>query len=477
MENKNYYDKIVLDMNGHNLNRKYKKNNIKTQINTNSFLNKKEEYINNDIKPRALNKQSIINENVRNNHNNKYSNILKIKEEDIIIDEEEVPIEEKNKNELIIQQKKHIKKTFFGKPIENNFILNKKHDKNEEKINNNNLSLNILKNYQNSTYINSVIRIILNIPEISNYYLGISDIIKKNKVEMPISFFYLKILYHLYKSNPPSVYSLEDFYKILREYNLIFKGNETKDAIDFLIYFINTLHEENKLILKNKKIYNEIDFHNYNNYMKYLKENENTKIFENFFLINTKLEKCLSCNNEKKSYQKFFTYDLDFKNSLNNKLFNSNKNNNNNISELIPLSVFDCLKYTFEKKKIYNIFCDKCNQNLNFLRLSSIAKSSKYIIFLIRGMDNELINRIKKDNIIIHIDKDLPKDNSNKSSYTLYGFILYNSEQKEYIAYCMSPYNKKWYQYIKDYPPSELTDFIYDYNYKLIPVILIYKSN
>ena len=480
-------------MNGHGSNNKIKGLNIQTEIKTKSSLNKnEEEFKNNDVTTKMLNQKEYINEHNKYNHihNSKYPNLLKNKKENMFIDEKKVIINEKNKyntndnvineNVLLIDQKTVIKKKNIDKKKLNTVILNQNNDKKEEKINYKNLSLIILKNDGNTTYINSVIRIISNIKDISKYYLDHTDIITKNKFEMPISYFYSRILYHL-NTPAPSNFSLAKFYNILTEYNHVFKGNETKDAIDFLIYFINELHEENKLILNYKKNHNEINFHNYNNYLKYLNENENTKIFANFYWINKKYENCLSCNHEKITFQKFFTYDLDFKNSLNNKLFNRNKNNNNKLSESVSLSVLDCLKYASDKKIIYNIFCDKCNKNYNFQKISSIVLSSKYIIFLIGAMDNKLINKIKEDNIIIHINKELDFSklfDNNTSFYTLYGFIVYDLEQLEYIAYCISPYNKKWYKYVKDKILSvELTDFIYNCNYKLIPVILLYECN
>lgn len=327
----------------------------------------------------------------------------------------------------------------------------------------------ILNNVGKTSYINCVIRVLTNIEDIQNYFL---ENIGYEK-EMPISSFYSRILFHLFKQSSQNNYSLENFYKILTHYNHVFKGNKTtKDAIDFLIYFIEQLHEENKIINKksNNHISNKIDFHNYDNYKNYLKENENSIILKTFSWINKKVEKCWECNNEKISFQNFFTFDLDFQNVLNQTIVN-NKN---------QISILDCIKYSSEKKDIYNIFCYNCNKKSNYTKISSIYFSSKYMIFLIRGIENnKLIMKMQNNNIQIKINTSLDLSTifqNNNSIYNLYGLIFYDLEKSEYIAYSNSP-NNIWVKYIDEkIIKVQSNDFMNENFYEVFPVILLYKQ-
>ena len=471
-------------MNEKGWNQNIKQNLSKIDINKGIPIKKKEDNLKNNEDVKKNIKKNIKTLNLIHNQNVHDKNLLKFREkiqiikldDKLIIDGNKADNSNNNNNQKLMQ---HIclsnRKTIRKKSrFDNIIMLNQKQDKKEEKKNYNNPSLIVLENKGNQTYLNCVIRIISNIKDISKYYLNKMEYIEKVHHKIKISYIFSRVLYHLYIL-PPQNYSLEKFYNTLISYNPIFKGDETKDSIDFLIYFINELHEENKKVLYYNKNNPEIDFHNYDNYRKYLNENENTKINESFSWINKKVLKCWGCNNEKISFQRFFTYDLDFENALKKTFFNQGDNNNNKIS------VFDCIKYTSEEKNIYNIFCDKCNKKNNFNKKSSIVFSSKYIIFLNRGIDNEFIKTIRDNQIQIHINRKIDFSKiveNNNTIYNLFGFILYDTEKLEYISYCVCPYTKQWYKYKREEIISlEIKDFIYDYNYKLFPVILLYERN
>ena len=83
-------------------------------------------------------------------------------------------------------------------------------------------------------------------------------------------------------------------------------------------------------------------------------------------------------------------------------------------------------------------------------------------------------NKIK---IEINEKIDLSKFIENKNSffkYTLHALILYDYVKMEYLAYCVSPIDKKWYKYINDIIiPEDVNKYKFDY--KLLPVILFYR--
>ena len=85
-----------------------------------------------------------------------------------------------------------------------------------------------------------------------------------------------------------------------------------------------------------------------------------------------------------------------------------------------------------------------------------------------------IYNKITND---INENIDLSKLVENQNSflrYTLHALILYDCEKMEYIAYCVSPIDKKWYKYINDsIIPEDVCKYKFDY--KLLPVILFYR--
>jgi len=91
-----------------------------------------------------------------------------------------------------------------------------------------------------------------------------------NKEKIYISYFYSRILFHLFPQNlNEKKYSLSKFYYSITYFNSIFKENNHNSPIDFLIYFLDRLHVEN------------IQFINFNNHHHFnnLKESSNNQNF------------------------------------------------------------------------------------------------------------------------------------------------------------------------------------------------------
>ena len=386
--------------------------------------------------------------------------------------------EDKNK---MLNEKAH-QPVIFTNQI--NVKENKHKDLNSNDINkHDNSNINneiriILKNVGNTTYMNSVLRCLSNNYNFSSYYLKNKEVINKNMKDIPISYTFSRIIFHLYpEKNMPfhNSYSLDKFHKTIMQLNPIFRGKSTKNAIDFLIYLIEQLNEENKIlqkILKNSEKTEpiKIDYNSNDKYMKLLNEIKDSKVFGEFFWINKSVEKCWSCGNEEITFNSFFTYDLDFENALRKTILNYNK----------ELTIFSCIKYTLENENLYNVFCEKCDMRTNVEKKSSIQLCGNNLIFLFRGIEKmENINNIKNNGIKLKIEEKLNLSNligTNNYIYTLNGLISYNIEESEYIAYSIDPFTRKWYKYIKeDIISVELNDFINEYELKLIPVILFYR--
>ena len=372
-----------------------------------------------------------------------------------------------------------------NKDINSECINNLASEKNTFDINNeNNSNINkpnivILKNVGNTTYMSSVIRCLTDNSDFYDYYLKNKDIIKNNADKMPISYAFSRIIAHLYPSiNGPfeNSYSLDKFYKVIIFLNPAFKGKSTKNAIDFLIYFIEKIHQEGKQmqkLLKNidnsKQI--EIDYNNYDKYFKYLREFEYSNILDEFYWINQSVNKCWNCNEEKKTFNSFFTYDLDFENALGKTILEHKK----------ELTIFDCIKYTLKSKTLYNVFCENCDEMSNIEKNSSIKLCEKSLIFLVRrNEETKNINNLKNNEIIFRIDEKLDLSDLigiEKSVYTLKGLISYNIEELEYTAYSVNPNNKQWYKYNKEkIIPIKIYDFINGNSSKILPEILFYRK-
>lgn len=338
----------------------------------------------------------------------------------------------------------------------------------------------VIENNGNSSYIIVNLQIFANIRNISNYYLKNRDTFINNQNELPVSNSLAQIFIYLFpfqdncKNASPNKISLKPFHELIIKLNPVFKGKTTKNAIDFLVYLLDRLHNE-YILEKHKDNKNAIRINDHNNmedYIKYLYNYENSIIFKTFAWINKKVEICWECKMPTIKYQKYFTYDLDFENAFNKKIIN-NEN---------EISIEDCINYTSEMKNIYNAFCCNCNKKNNFYMTSSIYLSQSVLILLLREMENvDIIKKLRNSNIKININKnlDLSKLIENKKSfikYTLHAIVYYDIIKKEYIAYCVSPINKRWYKYTNDQiTEDEPTNFVNIVDDNILPVILFYR--
>ena len=337
----------------------------------------------------------------------------------------------------------------------------------------------ILENEENTNYMNCVIQCLANNKSIASYYLKNLDEFKHHIQDMPLTYAFSRIIFHLYPYPQDSLkksFSLSGFHKAFVYMNPSFYGKDPKNPNEFLVYLLEALHEEDKkMSLHNNKN----DKNNNNNsvfieYIKYLNEYEKSCIFNNFCWINQKIKKCLQCNNDSTIYQNFFTYDLNFINVIKNKL---EKN----------ISVEDCLKFISEKKEI-EMYCNICNKRNKFIVENTINFSPNEIIFLIRGYNKIIKDKIKKENFYFTYNDSINLNKYNKEdkiikSYSLNGFIAFDIREEEnmkYISYCLNPIDNKWYKYYDDNNVNKIQkmqdDFILKLEKILWPVILFYKQ-
>lgn len=337
-------------------------------------------------------------------------------------------------------------------------------------------SLVVLENVGNSTYMSCVLQCLANIKSIAKYYLKELDTIKKKLIEMPLSYAFSRTIFHLYpypQNTLQKSYYLSSFYKMTLLLNPFYQGQSTKNAVDFLVFLLETLHNEDKQLQKYQNNNEKCNNKDFKEYIKYLSKNENSIIFTDFGWVSQKIRKCDMCNSEAINYQQYFTFDLDIDKSLNNANLNSQN----------KLSIYDCIKCQNEKDKKYNVHCKNCQKKTNFDEENLISVSPNYFIFILRL--EEKIN-MKENNRInigikICIDEELNlnnliKENFNNISpnYTLVGIIVYDFGNKDYKAYCLNAIDKKWYKYEKDKIIKIKKEIEFNLD-ELMPVILFYK--
>ena len=338
----------------------------------------------------------------------------------------------------------------------------------------------VLENVGNTTYMSCVLHCLANIQSIAKYYLKEINEIKNHLNEIPLSYVFSRVIFHLYSCPQGSLqqsFSLSNFHKYTISVNRFLDGNSTKSAVDFLYFLLDILHDEDKQIHKNNNINNTSEetksetYKDSKEYIEYLKKTEKSIIFNDFGWANQKIKKCEQCKFESIVYQEFFTFDLFLEYSLQN-------------FKLNEISVFECIKRQYQKRQLYNIHCKVCKNKTQFESESLILFTPKYFIFILNeDKMKELINK----NIKFIIDpsfnlNDAIKDYTMDNNYELIGMIVYelflnnNIEYKEYNAYYMSFFDNNWYKYEKDKISEVNIKQLLKSNF-LKPVILFYRIN
>ena len=470
MNNINNNNNLMNFNNNNNFMNNINNNNFMNNINiNNNFMN----FNNNNIN---INNNMMNNYNLRNNfnNNNMMNNFYN------------------NRNDKIFSPPRNISKNKGKKNYGNNQNNGKEIRNKIEKINDNSSYFNKITsppliciiNNGKTSYMNMSLQCFANIRNISGYILNKRNIIEMNSSKMPVTNQFSIILLNLFpleKNNNNDSYPLKDFHSCIIKLNPIFKGRTTKNVTDFVVFFIDKLDEETKILVNNNtkinSILKETNFQSIKSYLKYLIDhNEDTIIFKTFSWINKKYEKCWECGKDNLKFQKYFTYDLNIENAISKTIMQSKD----------KITVHDCVKYSSEKQTLYNVYCNQCNKKTNIDLTSTICITQNLLVFLFRGLEKkENIDDMKNNKIRIQIEQnidlsDLIEDKKNSfSKYTLHGIILYDTEKKEYFAYCVSPINAKWYEYkgeqIRDTDFNIFIDQINNYNYTKLPVILFYR--
>ena len=362
--------------------------------------------------------------------------------------------------------------------IENNefIILKDKNEKDEEKKEQKEIQDKI-----ESTDIISCLYCFENNEKLREYIL--SQYLKRDVInnENYISFFLCRIFKN-FKTKAKVEYRIECFYKNITKVNNFFINNI--NAIYFIVFFLQQLHEEDKQI-RNIKICSKLNdniYSNITNFKKYLNKEENTFIYNNYSWINEKTITCLGCKHITKIYSYFFTFDLNIDLVLNKYVVNLRDKGILN-KKIPPLTIQQCINYRKDKEILYNVYCASCDKKINLIRSSKIYSSSNYFIILLSDIekkiqlfyDNDIKIQINKE-IYLETTQDINETN-NRSLYKINSIIYYDLKCNRYISYCYKN-NKIWTRNTSYTSKEEKTeDFLNKFDYTMVPVIIFYEAN
>ena len=362
--------------------------------------------------------------------------------------------------------------------IENNefIILKDKNEKDEEKK-----EKKEIKDKIESTDIISCLYCFENNEKLREYIL--SQYLKRDVInnENYISFFLCRIFKN-FKTKGKDKYSIKYFYDKITKVNNFFINNI--NAIYFIVFFLQQLHEEDKQI-KNIKIFSKLNDNIYSNitsFKKYLNKEENTFIYNNYSWINEKTITCLGCKHITKIYSYFFTFDLNIDLVLNKYVVNLRDKGILN-KKIPPLTIQQCINYRKDKEILYNVYCASCDKKINLIRSSKIYSSSNYFIILLSDIekkiqlfyDNDIKIQINKE-IYLETTQDINETN-NRSLYKINSIIYYDLKCNRYISYCYKN-NKIWTRNTSYTSKEEKTeDFLNKFDYTMVPVIIFYEAN
>ena len=334
--------------------------------------------------------------------------------------------------------------------------------------------LTVLKNINDTSYLNSVLQLLGSIRNIASYFLNPKNqaIIEKDVKKYPLSFVFYRLFTHLYpypERQQRELYNPECLLEVLGLLNVVYKTKKARNPNELISFILNTLHKEININKNNNNQQLNPNINDRNDVIKngiyHFQKSNNSIISNTFNWFDIKEFKCNDCNKQFYNFYTFNTFELDilgafkFKNGL-------------------PISLIDCLQYHKNDKK-EDFLCQYCKKKTSYTSKSNIFVSPNMFIFsLDRGnLDNKLQVKFhleEKINLSNFIIENSPKQ------YELTGIVSILKEQNKYkyVCFCKSPVDNQWYLYNDETTePCELKNVIKNHNdYRCIPCILAYNK-
>ena len=359
------------------------------------------------------------------------------------------------------------------------------------------------ENSNTFTYLTTVLHCLGNLPPLAKYYLKNKKFFVNNMFKCPFNYYFSRFISNIYSFPEPQdqqfyqKFSIINFKNFVIKRNKMFQGNSTKDAENFLIFFLERLHEElNRL--KNEKNINKKK-NDFKEYYKDLLKNNDSIIFDCFNWVQKKKQICV-INHQSVDFNNFFTCQLDIKKYTDYII-------TKNLSKKYSVKISDLIEYFLTPKDDYNTYCVECQKKTKNNIRNFISISPNYFIFITGLRDKyDVLDNFKpqkKDGsggeLKFEIEKeiDLGKIISTKSDditpdlqftfqhshkiYQLDGLISYNFDEEDnkkicYYGYYRSHIDKSWYLYsYNGFKKIEEEYVLKTSGDSLFPAILIYS--
>ena len=450
--------------NNNNLN-----NNQMHMINNNqmNMINDNQMNINKNNQMNMINNNQMnINKNNQMNINNNQMNINKNNEMN------------KNNNQMnMINNQMNINNNQMNRNNNNQMNLNNNNPMNMNVMNNigmqnQNLNKNIninpttysfsnykiaaktgLKNFGDTSYLNSVLQILGTVRNISSYFLN-----PKNKATFEenvslgkkFSFVIHRLFTHLYPLSEKigEIYKPEALLNVLGELNQVYSTTKSRNPNDLIYFCLDQLHRE--LNKYNVKFITKMNSSNKDKViwtkLQDFQKSNNSIISNNFYEFNN-----------------FETLELDISGA-----FNQYKS---------PFTLGQCLG--FQRQKNQDSFCHVCQKYNKIQIYTSIYSSPIYFIFsLNRGNPDQNLLNIK---FLIEENIDISQFLENKKSFSKYELIgivsISMKDNYKYVCFGKSPADKKWYLYNDEKVDNiDIGTVIYcNNNSDYVPCILLYQ--
>ena len=329
-----------------------------------------------------------------------------------------------------------------------------------------------LKNLGDTSYLNSVLQLLATSRNLSSYFVNPKNQkeISDNVNRLPISFVIGRLFTHLYPypERFSEIYKPEILLQVLGTTNQVYKSTKRRNPNDLLNYILCQLHKElnlntTKFITKSDPTKKDLVI---KEGMNDFGKSNNSIISNNFHWFEIKTKHCTGCNLNFYDFNNYETLELDLLGAY------------QKYKQMFTLN--QCLEY--QKQKVINSFCQKCQNYKQFNIFTNIYSSPLYFIFSLNRGD---LNNPNLLNIPFQVEPNIDIYNylENKqafSKYELYGIVsISKAENNKYVCFGKSPVDKQWYLYNDEIVKNTNINEVINSNCgnPYIPCILLYQHN
>ena len=437
-QNNNNINKTNININKHkkyNINHNYGFNN--NNVNNNSKIIPSQKSIN---LVNGVNKSNNQNQNKNNQINKiKLNKVNKFISLNLNISNSNINNDINQMNNINIQKKRRINSAN---------VLN---------INNNQTKITRnftagLENIGATCYMNATLQCLANVKNLTKHLLKPENIrkIQNNTLRNKLTDAYLNVLINLWQKENIAHYAPNYFKKVIGEMNPLFKGIQTNDSKDLILFLLETMHSElnnpiNPNFQQNGEVVNQFDFNETLKSFGKLFKNNYCSVISNLFygLYNS----TIICNKCKK-----ITHNVQCYNILVFPLEEVRKYKQR-IQNIINIE--ECFEY-YQKQETMagqnQIYCKNCKSMSGGIICSKLITSPNYLIIdLNRGKGRQFNIKINLGEYL-DINKFLYLKGKKEipSFYEIIGIVTNfgpSNMSGHFIAFCKSFVDGKWYKY------------------------------